>query len=107
MAAFARAFSNSEWILRSVAGLSEVAETSSKDSVRESVLSTGYVAIKLDIEPGVETSVLPVSDDNETEWKEDIEDAWVCLELPPLLWLRSCMVLTVSGWPPSGLGRGG
>ena len=65
--------------------------------------------MKLEIEPGVETSV-PVSDDRETEWKDDIEEPWVCLEfitLPPLLWFRSSMVLTVSGIPPSGLGRGG
>jgi len=61
----------------SVAGLASAeAETSSYDPESES-LSMGYDAMKFEIDPGVDGSV---SEDSETEWNEDIEDACVCLE---------------------------
>lgn len=44
---------------------------------RPSSRSMGYVATKFDIEPGVVQSV-PPSDDSDTEWKDEIEDAGTC-----------------------------
>ena len=55
--------------------------------------SIGYVDTKLDREPGVVGSV-PPSDDSDTDWNEEMEEAWVCpppapregIEMPILPW---------------------
>lgn len=52
-------------------------------SVSRPSRSTGYVATKSVSEPGVMRSV-PPSEDSDTEWKEDIEDAGTCPEPLPL-----------------------
>jgi hypothetical protein len=84
------ALSQSRVIMASIAGLArELVETSSYDSPRlmvsaslpllvaEYSRSMGNVAMKLVMEPGVLGSV---SEERDTEWKEDMEDAGACPE---------------------------